>query len=144
MKYKLFSLFMATVMATGFSVNAFAYYKDPYATSIGVKYGKHGNYIDTTDDAELFSDDMETIGFQPLCKTSITYSDWNKKWKLVNGELVESRQGKKLFDSDVIFIAGHGSPDGIFLHELDKFGEYATGLASGNDRIMRFTDTSTG
>lgn len=146
MKYKLFGVLMVTIFTINTTLSVFASPSFPYSTSIGVNFRGNNTYdsVDTTNDAEQFSKDMASIGFNTILKQTMTYQDWNKKWKTGSTADVESNSGKKLLEADILMLTGHGTPDGLFFNEGHKYGNYATGLATGYDREMTFKDSASG
>ena len=101
-----------------------------YCLAVGVNY--LANYVDTSDDAKLFADDMEEIGFTSKVLKSVQYDDWEDTF-LENG-------GPKFLEADVIMLAGHGSMEGIFFNYKEKGGDYATGVTYGSSRPITFED----
>ena len=109
------------------------YVNPAYCLSAGVNY--LANYVDTSDDAELFAHDMESIGFTTQFLDRIMVSDWDETL-LANG-------GPRLLEADVIMLAGHGNSNGIFFNHKGKGGDYATGVTYGNSKPMTFFDSET-
>lgn len=99
----------------------------PYSVSIGVDFDRAG--IDTSDDAEVFSSDMEDIGFEGIVVDDLRYSDWDDTW---------GDDDIYLLEADVIMLAGHGNSDGVYFNYLDKGGKYATGVCSGESQYVDF------
>ena len=117
---------LVAILSTTFGVNAFAY-SVPYSVSIGVDFDRAG--IDTSNDAELFSSDMEDIGFEPIFIDDLRYADWDDVW---------GDDDIYLLEADVIMLAGHGNADGVYFNYLDRGGRFATGVCSGNSQYVDF------
>lgn len=126
MKFKFSKLLIIVFMSSIFSVNAFANSK-PYCVSIGVDFDEGG--VDTSNDAKLFSEDMEDIGFTPIYIDNMKYAYWNDTWEVDDIYLLEA---------DVIMLAGHGNSDGVYFNYMNRGGRYATGVCSGTSQYTEF------
>ena len=110
--------------------------KPIYAFSLGVDFtGHHGEEFigerhDTTNDAEVFSGDMETIGFESVFYDVITSNDWD--------DTLTRYSNKALLEADVLMLAGHGNKNGIYFNESDRGGKYATGVKAGPGEVTTY------